>query len=119
MSSILAASSPDPHCGSSKQKHYRTGARCRRSGMTHAGSQLSLRARLSCRDKAAKIRAAVDRFHAAGLAAGGRDNSAPGERAYHPGYYSTFLLDPEGNYVEAVCHGAVQRSAEAIEVKAV
>jgi catechol 2,3-dioxygenase-like lactoylglutathione lyase family enzyme len=66
----------------------------------------------------ARDRAAVARFHAAGLAAGGRDNGAPGGRAYHPGYYSAFLLDPEGNNVEAVCHGAVQRSGEAIEVTA-
>ena len=50
-------------------------------------------------------RATVDRFHAAGLAAGGRDNGAPGERSYHPGYYAAFLLDPDGNNVEAVYHG--------------
>jgi catechol 2,3-dioxygenase-like lactoylglutathione lyase family enzyme len=46
----------------------------------------------------------VQRFHAAGLAAGGRDHGAPGERSYHPGYYAAFLLDPDGNRVEAVCH---------------
>jgi catechol 2,3-dioxygenase-like lactoylglutathione lyase family enzyme len=50
-------------------------------------------------------REAVDRFHAAGLAAGGRDGGAPGLRvAYHPTYYAAFLLDPDGNRVEAVCH---------------
>jgi catechol 2,3-dioxygenase-like lactoylglutathione lyase family enzyme len=49
-------------------------------------------------------RAAVDRFHAAGLAAGGRDNGAPGVRAdYGSNYYAAFLLDPDGNNVEAVC----------------
>ncbi len=49
-------------------------------------------------------RAAVDRFHAAGLAAGGRDNGAPGLRLdYGPSYYAAFLLDPAGNNVEAVC----------------
>jgi catechol 2,3-dioxygenase-like lactoylglutathione lyase family enzyme len=49
-------------------------------------------------------RGAVDRFHAAGLAAGGRDNGAPGLRAdYAPTYYAAFLLDPDGNNVEAVC----------------
>jgi catechol 2,3-dioxygenase-like lactoylglutathione lyase family enzyme len=49
-------------------------------------------------------RAAVDRFHAAGLAAGGRDNGAPGLRAdYSPTYYAAFLIDPDGNNVEAVC----------------
>jgi catechol 2,3-dioxygenase-like lactoylglutathione lyase family enzyme len=52
----------------------------------------------------AKDRAAVDRFHAAGLAAGGRDNGGPGLRAdYGPTYYAAFLLDPDGNNVEAVC----------------
>lgn len=49
-------------------------------------------------------RAAVDRFHAAGIAAGGRDNGRPGLRAdYSPAYYAAFLLDPDGNNVEAVC----------------
>jgi catechol 2,3-dioxygenase-like lactoylglutathione lyase family enzyme len=50
-------------------------------------------------------RATVDRFHAAALAAGGDDNGAPGVRAhYHPSYYGAFVLDPDGNNVEAVCH---------------
>ena len=50
-------------------------------------------------------RAAVDAFHAAALAAGGRDNGAPGLRPqYHPGYYGAFVLDPDGNNVEAVHH---------------
>src|SRR5882672_5642229 len=49
-------------------------------------------------------RAAVDRFHAAGLKAGGRDHGGPGLRAdYGPTYYAAFLLDPDGNNVEAVC----------------
>jgi len=49
-------------------------------------------------------RAAVDRFHAAGLKAGGRDNGKPGLRAdYGPTYYAAFLIDPDGNNVEAVC----------------
>ncbi len=48
---------------------------------------------------------AVDAFHAAALAAGGTDNGAPGPRPiYHPGYYGAFVLDPDGNNVEAVCH---------------
>ena len=52
-------------------------------------------------------RAAVDAFHAAALAAGGRDNRAPGPRPlYHPGYYGAFVFDPDGNNVEAVCHAA-------------
>jgi catechol 2,3-dioxygenase-like lactoylglutathione lyase family enzyme len=49
-------------------------------------------------------RASVDRFHAAGVAAGARDNGAPGFREYQPGYYAAFLLDPDGNNVEAVHH---------------
>ncbi|GAA4767464.1 VOC family protein [Stakelama sediminis] len=50
-------------------------------------------------------RAHVDAFHAAGLAAGGTDNGAPGLRPYyHPDYYGAFILDPDGNNIEAVCH---------------
>jgi catechol 2,3-dioxygenase-like lactoylglutathione lyase family enzyme len=52
----------------------------------------------------ATSRAAVDGFHAAGLRAGGRDNGEPGPRAdYGPTYYAAFLVDPDGNNVEAVC----------------
>jgi catechol 2,3-dioxygenase-like lactoylglutathione lyase family enzyme len=48
----------------------------------------------------------VRAFHAAALAAGGRDNGAPGERpAYHPGYFGAYALDPDGNNIEAVWHG--------------
>lgn len=61
-------------------------------------------------------RAMVDRWHGAGLAAGGTDNGEPGERDYHPGYYAAFLLDPDGNNVEAVYHGPSTRSAEAVSV---
>ena len=51
--------------------------------------------------------AQVDAFHKAALAAGGKDNGGPGERAhYHPGYYGAFVLDPDGNNLEAVFHGA-------------
>jgi len=54
---------------------------------------------------AAPSRAAVDAFHAAGLAAGGRDNGAPGLRAhYHPSYYGAFVDDPSGHHMEAVIH---------------
>ena len=60
----------------------------------------------------------VHRFHAAGLKAGGRDNGAPGERKYHPGYYAAFLLDPDGNNIEAVNHGPAKRSADAVVVTA-
>src|SRR5262245_29357376 len=52
----------------------------------------------------ARDRKAVERFHAAGLEAGGRDNGKPGLRAdYSPTYYAAFLIDPDGNNVEAVC----------------
>ena len=52
-------------------------------------------------------RATVDAFHEAALAAGGRDNGGPGMREiYHPHYYGAFVLDPDGNNVEAVCHTA-------------
>ena len=52
----------------------------------------------------AGARAAVDRFHAAGLATGARDHGAPGLRTdYAPNYYAAFLLDPDGHNVEAVC----------------
>jgi catechol 2,3-dioxygenase-like lactoylglutathione lyase family enzyme len=59
---------------------------------------------------------AVSRFHAAALAAGGKDNGDPGERAYHPGYYAAYVLDPDGNNVEAVYHGPARVSAESIVI---
>lgn len=50
-------------------------------------------------------RAEVDAFHASALAAGGRDNGAPGLRPwYHPDYYAAFVTCPDGNNIEAVCH---------------
>jgi catechol 2,3-dioxygenase-like lactoylglutathione lyase family enzyme len=49
---------------------------------------------------------AVAEFHRDALAAGFRDNGPPGERGYHPGYYAAFVLDPDGNTIEAVDHGA-------------
>ena len=61
-------------------------------------------------------RATVHKFHTAALAAGGRDNGRPGERRYHPGYYAAFVLDPDGNNIEAVCHGPVARSASSVVV---
>ncbi len=60
--------------------------------------------------------AMVDAFHKAGLAAGGQDNGAPGERPYHPGYYAAFLLDPDGNNIEAVHHGPAKRSAASVKI---
>lgn len=53
----------------------------------------------------AESRAVVDAFYQAAMAAGGRDNGAPGLRAhYHPHYYGAFVLDPDGHNIEAVCH---------------
>jgi catechol 2,3-dioxygenase-like lactoylglutathione lyase family enzyme len=64
-------------------------------GKRNAGAHLAFQA---------KDRAAVDRFHEAGRKAGGKDNGAPGLRAdYAPKYYAAFLIDPDGNNVEAVC----------------
>ncbi len=68
----------------------------RREGAPGAPVHVALRA---------KGRAAVRAFHAAALAAGGRDNGAPGLREhYGPTYYAAFVIDPDGNNLEAVCH---------------
>jgi catechol 2,3-dioxygenase-like lactoylglutathione lyase family enzyme len=61
-------------------------------------------------------RAAVDRFHTAAIAAGGKDNGAPGIRPYHPAYYAAFVLDPDGNNIEAVHHGPANRSAASVKI---
>jgi lactoylglutathione lyase len=63
-----------------------------------------------------KDRDTVDRFHKAAIAAGGRDNGAPGERPYHPGYYAAFALDPDGNNIEVVYHGPATFSAESVKI---
>ncbi len=52
----------------------------------------------------AENRAQVDAFHAAAVEAGGIDNGAPGLRWYHADYYGGYVLDPDGNNIEAVCH---------------
>jgi catechol 2,3-dioxygenase-like lactoylglutathione lyase family enzyme len=64
----------------------------------------------------AKDTATVDAFHKAGLAGGGKDNGAPGMRPYHPGYYAAFVLDPDGNNIEAVYHGEAKRSAASVKI---
>jgi catechol 2,3-dioxygenase-like lactoylglutathione lyase family enzyme len=64
----------------------------------------------------APTKEAVTAFYEAGLAAGGTDNGAPGDRPYHPGYFAAFLLDPDGNNVEAVFHGPAKRSAPSIVI---
>ncbi|MEW6371974.1 MAG: VOC family protein [Pseudomonadota bacterium] len=61
-------------------------------------------------------RAMVDAFYQAALQAGGKDNGAPGERNYHPGYYGAFVIDPDGNNIEAVYHGPATRSAPSVKV---
>jgi catechol 2,3-dioxygenase-like lactoylglutathione lyase family enzyme len=78
-----------------------------------AAGQLTGRVHLAFQ---ATSRDAVDRFYAAGLEAGGRDNGQPGERPYHPGYYAGFLIDPEGNNIEAVYHGPAKASARSIVI---
>jgi len=64
----------------------------------------------------ANSRRVVDAFYKAALAHGGRDNGAPGVRAYHPGYYAAFVLDPDGNNIEAVFHGEAKRSAPSVRI---
>ena len=61
-------------------------------------------------------RATVEAFYQAALTHGGTDNGAPGERPYHPGYYAAFVLDPDGNNIEAVFHGAARRSAPSVAI---
>jgi catechol 2,3-dioxygenase-like lactoylglutathione lyase family enzyme len=54
---------------------------------------------------AVQTRAEVDGFYKAAMAAGAKDNGAPGIRAhYHPNYYAAFVFDPDGHNIEAVCH---------------
>lgn len=64
----------------------------------------------------ARDRAMVNAFHEAALAHGGKDNGGPGERPYHPSYYAAFVLDPDGNNIEAVFHGAAERSAPSVTI---
>ncbi len=64
----------------------------------------------------AQDRKMVDALYKAALANGGEDNGEPGERAYHPGYYAAFVLDPDGNNIEAVFHGEAQRSAASVKI---
>lgn len=65
----------------------------------------------------AKDRATVDAFYTAALAHGGRDNGAPGVRAYHPGYYAAFVLDPDGNNIEAVYQGEAKRNTSSVVIE--
>ena len=66
----------------------------------------------------AKDRATVDAFYEAALAHGGTSNGAPGVRSnYHPGYYAAFVLDPDGNNIEAVYHGEATRRASSVLIR--
>ena len=60
---------------------------------------------------------AVVRFHDAAIAAGGTDNGAPGQRSYHSHYFAAFVLDPDGNNVEAICEEPTRRSTDAVVVE--
>jgi len=94
MSVSAAETGSDPHVGygSGDKPYFWIGTGGPATGRLHAAF-------------AAKDRASVDAFYAAALAAGGRDNGAPGIRAhYHPNYYGAFVLDPDGHNIEAVCH---------------
>ncbi|SMD21003.1 VOC family protein [Rhizobium sp. RU36D] len=64
----------------------------------------------------ARDREMVDAFYAAALASGGIDNGKPGERDYHPGYYAAFVLDPDGNNIEAVYHGPASKNVDAVKI---
>jgi catechol 2,3-dioxygenase-like lactoylglutathione lyase family enzyme len=64
----------------------------------------------------ARDRAMVDAFYKAALANGGKSNGAPGERPYHPGYYAAFVLDPDGNNIEAVFHGQAKRNVASVQI---
>lgn len=85
------------------------------SGSDSAAAQGELTGRMHLAFQAGS-RETVERFHRAALAAGGRDNGAPGIRPYHPGYYAAFVLDPDGNNVEALHHGPAQRSAASVKI---
>ncbi len=80
-----------------------------------AAAQGSLTGRVHLAFQAAS-REMVERFHRAALDAGGRDHGAPGPRPYHPGYYAAFVLDPDGNNIEAVHHGPAERSAASVKI---
>lgn len=64
----------------------------------------------------AKDQKTVEDVYRAALENGGADNGGPGERPYHPGYFAAFVLDPDGNNIEAVYHGEGRRSADSITI---
>jgi catechol 2,3-dioxygenase-like lactoylglutathione lyase family enzyme len=64
----------------------------------------------------AQDEAMVNAFYRAALANGGKDNGRPGPREYHPGYFAAFVIDPDGNNIEAVFHGQAKRSAASVKI---
>lgn len=58
----------------------------------------------------------VEAAYTAAIAAGGKDNGAPGPRPYHPGYFAAFVIDPAGNNIEIVFHGPAKRSADSVMI---
>ena len=64
----------------------------------------------------AQTPAVVDKCYRVALENGGTDNGAPGKRAYHPGYYAAFVLDPDGNNIEVVYHGEAHRSVPSVQI---
>jgi catechol 2,3-dioxygenase-like lactoylglutathione lyase family enzyme len=78
-----------------------------------ASKQLTGRVHLAF---ATRDKTLVEKAYRAGLAAGGKDNGAPGDRPYHPGYFAGFLLDPDGNNIEIVFHGPAKYSAESVSI---
>jgi lactoylglutathione lyase len=85
------------------------------SGKDSQAAQGALTGRMHFAFQAAS-REVVGQFHRAALAAGGKDNGAPADRPYHPGYYAAFVLDPDGNNIEAVFHGPAKKSAASVKV---
>ncbi len=59
----------------------------------------------------------MDRFYQLTCEAVGTDNGKPGVRPYHPGYYAAFVIDPDGNNIEAVFHGPADRSAKSVKIQ--
>lgn len=64
----------------------------------------------------AQSREKVDEFYKVALTHGGEKNGEPGERPYHPGYYAAFVLDPDGNNIEAVYHGEGKRNVASVSI---
>ncbi|MES2625209.1 MAG: VOC family protein [Pseudomonadota bacterium] len=60
--------------------------------------------------------ATVQTCYKVALANGGKDNGAPGDRFYHPGYYAAFVLDPDGNNIEFVFHGKAKRNVPSVKI---